>query len=77
MPIALEIALPDPLPMVRLALVHPALAPIRQRAPRARPVEILSLPGPLGAGTVLQTRVPGGEVVGPLFGRGGEARVPD
>lgn len=77
MPVALEIALPNLLPVIGLALIDPALARIRQRPARARPVQVFPLTGPLGAGAVLEAGVPRGEVVRPFFGGGGEARVPD
>ena len=77
MPIALEIPLPDPLPVVHPLLVHPAPAPARQGPPRARPVQVLALAGPLGAGAVLEARVPRGEIAGPVLGGGGEVRGPD
>ena len=63
--------------MIRLPLVNPRLTPSRQRAPGANPKEILSLTRSLRTRTVLQTRVSRGEVLRPLFGRGGEFRVPD
>lgn len=77
MPITHEIPLPNLLPMIHLPLIDPPLTPTRQRAPRARPVEILALIWSLRVRTVLQTRVPRGEVVRPFFGGGGEVRVPD
>ena len=77
MPITLKTPLPNLLPMIHLPLINPPLTPTRQRAPRARPVEILALTRSLRIGTVLQTRVSGREVVRPFFGRGGEVRVPD
>ena len=63
--------------MIHLPLINPRLTPGRQRAPGARPVEILALIGSLIARTVLQTRVSVGEELRPFFGRGGEVRVPD
>ena len=77
MPIGLKIPLPDLLSMIHLPLINPRLTPSRQRAPRARPVEILALIGSLRTRTVLQTRVSVGKVVRPFFGRGSEVRVPD
>lgn len=77
MPITLKIPLSNLLPMIHLPLINPALTPIRQRASGTRPIEVLSLTWPLGAGAVLETGVPGGEIVRPFFGCGGEVRVPD
>ena len=77
MPIASKIPLPDFLPMVRLFLIHPRLARIRQAPTGTRPVQVLSLAGSLGAGTVLEAGVFGDQMLRPLLRRGGEVGVPD
>ena len=77
MSIRLEIPLPNLLPVIRLLLVHPRLTRVGQRPPGTLPVQVLALVGPLVAGAVLQARVTGDEVVGPLLGVGDEFGVPD
>ena len=77
MAIAFEITLSNLLPMIHLPLINPALTPIRQRASGTRPVEILSLSGSLGIGTVLESGVSGGEILRPFFRCCGKVGVPD
>lgn len=77
MPITLKIPLANLFPVIRGPLIHPRLTPVRQRPTGTRPVQVLALAGPLGAGAVLEAGVPGGEVVRPFLRRGGQMRVPD
>ena len=77
MPIGLEIALANLLPVICRFLVDPALARVGEGAAGALPVEVLALAGTLGAGAVLEAGVLGHEVGGPLVGGGGEVGVPD
>ena len=77
MPIAPEIPLPDLLPMIRLPLIHPRLARIRQGPAGTRPVQVLSLAGSLVAGAMLEAGVSRDQMLRPLLRRGGEVGVPD
>lgn len=79
MPIRPEIPLADLLAVVRFHLVDPTLTALGQHIPvcaAAHPVQVLALPGPLVAGTVLQVLDLGGEVLGPFLGFGLEVRIP-
>ena len=77
MAISLKVALANLLPMIRLILIHPRLARIRQSPAGALPVQILALAWALSTGTMLETGVSGGEILRPLLCLGDEMRVPD
>lgn len=77
MPISLKVPLANLLPVIVLALIHPGLTRVRQCPTRTLPVQVFTLAGSLGAGTVLEASAFSDEMLRPLLRCGGEMRVPD